>query len=134
MANRVFVDSNVLLYTVADNETKALRAYEIIDDRPLISVQVLNEFTNVAHKKYKLNWTDVRDGLEHITDCCEVLPLTLGVHVKAVEIAEKNLINIFDANIVAAAELSGCEVLYTEDLNHGQKIGRILICNPFKAA
>ncbi len=130
--NRIFVDSNILLYTVANDERKALRAYELIDQRPLISVQVLNEFTSVARKKYKLSWPDVRDGLEHITDFCEVLPLTLGVHIKAIEIADKNLINIYDANIVAAAELAGCDVLYTEDLSHGQKIGRVSIVNPFK--
>ena len=131
MANKFFVDSNVLLYTIANDETKALRAYDIIDQGPFISVQVLNEFTNVARKKYKLNWNDVRDGLEHVKDCCEVLPLTFGVHLKAVEIAERNLINIYDANILAAAELAGCEVLYTEDMNDGQRIGRVTIRNPF---
>ena len=40
---------------------------------------------------------------------------------------------MYDALIVAAAELAGCDVLYTEDLNHGQRIGRVVVRNPFKA-
>ena len=131
VADRVFVDSNVLLYTVDEFEDKAQRAYEILDQNPVITVQVLNEFANVALRRYRLPWDDVRDGLEHITECCEVLPLSHGIHVKALEIAEANLIGIYDANIVAAAELSGCTVLYTEDLNHSQQIGSVFIRNPF---
>ena len=119
------------MYTVEDDEAKARRANEILDLKPMTSVQTLNEFANVALNKFKLSWEDVRDGLEHVTECCEILPVTWGVHIKALEIAENHLINIFDANIIAAAELSGCDVLYTEDLNDGQRIGRVTIRNPF---
>ncbi|NJM29200.1 MAG: PIN domain-containing protein [Rhizobiales bacterium] len=129
--SRAFVDSNVLLYTIDDDEAKALRAYEIMDEGPLISVQVLNEFTNVARKKFKLDWPDVRDGLEHIRECCEILPLNLGVHLRAIEIAEANRIGVYDACLVAAADLAGCDVLYTEDMNHGQRIGGVTLRNPF---
>jgi predicted nucleic acid-binding protein len=134
VASRVFVDSNVLLYSVGTDETKAARSYEVMDENPLISVQVLNEFANVARKKHKLDWPEVNDALEHVRECCEVLPLVVGVHIKAVEIAEANLIGVYDACIVAAADLAGCNVLYSEDLNHGQRIGRVEIRNPFVAS
>jgi predicted nucleic acid-binding protein len=119
------------LYTVGEDEAKAHRAYEIMDTGPLISVQVLNEFANVARKKHKLDWTEVRDGLEHVRECCEVLPLNIAVHLKALEIAEANRVGIYDACIVAAAQIAGCDTLYTEDLNHGQRIGGVTIRNPF---
>jgi predicted nucleic acid-binding protein len=121
----------VLLYTVENDEAKARRAYEIMDEGPLITVQVLNEFANVARKKFKMDWSDIRDGLEHIRECCEVLPLNLNVHLKAVEFAEANQIGIYDACLAAAADLAGCDTLYTEDLNDGQRIGGVTIRNPF---
>ena len=131
MADVAFVDSNVLVYAVGPDLAKARRATEILDMGPLISVQVLNEFANVTRKKLKLDWSIVRDGLELITECCEILPLTHGVHLKAMEIAEATLVSVYDANIIAAAELAGCSVLYTEDLNHSQQIGSVFIRNPF---
>ena len=57
----------------------------------------------------------------------------MPLHGRAVEIAEQHLLGMYDALIVAAAELAGCDVLYTEDLNHGQRIGRVVVRNPFKA-
>ncbi len=129
---RFFVDSNVLLYIVEKHEVKAAKAIALLDQRPTISVQVLNEIVNVSRKKFKLDWQAVGTALELITDSCEVLPVNLGVHVKAVETAEANLLNIYDANLVAAAELSGCDILYSEDMNDGQRIGRVTIRNPFK--
>ncbi len=65
---KVFVDSNVLVYTVGPDLAKAQRANEIMDLQPLVTVQVLNEFVNVTRKKLKLDWIVVRDGLEHITE------------------------------------------------------------------
>jgi predicted nucleic acid-binding protein len=59
------------------------------------------------------------------------LALTVETHALAVQIAEEAMIDIYDANIVAAAELAGCDTLYTEDLNAGQRIGGVTIRNPF---
>lgn len=134
MENSCFADSNVLLYIVGDDERKAQRALEVLALKPCISVQVLNEFANVSRKKWKLDWDKIRTGLETIQEYCAVLPLDLGVHQKALEIAEANLLGLYDSLIIAAAELSGCDVLYTEDMNHGQRIGRVTLRNPFMAA
>ena len=41
-------------------------------------------------------------------------------------------ISYWDTLIVAAALLSGCDTLYTEDLNHGQRYGEVLVLNPFR--
>jgi predicted nucleic acid-binding protein len=128
---RFFIDSNVLLYTFGHDAKKLGKAKDLVNQRPIISVQTLNEFANVCRKKFKLEWADISAGLETAKSLCDVVPLTIDVHEKAAEFASLNRIGIYDANIVAAAELSGCEVLYTEDLSHGQRIGRVLIQNPF---
>ena len=133
METKFFIDSNVLLYTLGHDARKLGKAKDLVNQRPVISVQTLNEFANVCRKKFKLEWADTSAGLETAKSLCDVVPLTIAGHERAVEIASLNRIGIFDANIIAAAELSGCNVLYTEDLNHGQKIGRVSIVNPFVA-
>lgn len=132
MKTKIFIDSNVLLYTLGQNALKAERAVSIVDASPCISVQVLNEFTNVARKKLKLDWSVIKIGLMNATANCHVVSMTLETHQRAVEFAEINLLKIYDANIIAAAVLAGCDMLYTEDMNHGQRVGGVLIQNPFK--
>ncbi len=68
---------------------------------------------------------------EPIKAACEIVSISFETHELAFDIARRTGLNIFDANIVAAAELSGCDVLYTEDLNEGQRIGSVTIRNPF---
>lgn len=131
MASKFFIDSNILLYTVGSDATKADRANRLMDEKPTISVQVLNEFVNVGRKKLKLEWNMIEVGLAHARVYCEVMPLLLETHIRAVELATRNKIGIYDANIIAAAEMAGCNVLYTEDMSHGQRIGGITIRNPF---
>lgn len=56
-----------------------------------------------------------------------VLPVDL-----AIEITDRYQLSYFNALIVAVARLSGCEILYSEDLNHGQDYGGIRAENPFR--
>ena len=128
---RRFVDSNVLLYWAAAGDEKAEIAERILLEGPNVSAQVLNEIVSVLRRKHKMNWPKVETILETVKELCPVEPLTLLTHERGVEIASVTGIRIYDACIVAAAELSGCDVLYTEDMNHGQRIGRVSIRNPF---
>jgi predicted nucleic acid-binding protein len=128
---RIFIDSNILLYLISGETPKAETAETIVHKGACISVQVLNEFAAVARRKYKRSWDDVSNVLGLVKANCEVMPLTLETHERALEIAQETTLRIYDACIVAAAELAGCDVLLTEDLNHGQRIGSITIRNPF---
>ncbi len=128
---RVFADSNILLYSIGPDSAKAARANAVLLQGPVISVQVLNEFLRVGTRKFKLSLRDALIALKPAKIACEIVPLTLETHERAAEIAFGHLINIFDANIIAAAELADCDVLYTEDMNRGQRIGRVEIRNPF---
>jgi predicted nucleic acid-binding protein len=134
VANEFFIDSNVFLYAVSPHTAKAERAIELLRMKPTISVQVLNEFVNVSRKKLKLDWLDVEKGLAAAKSLCSVVAIDLETQMRSVELSQANRIGIYDANIIAAAELAGCDVLYTEDMSHGQRIGRVTIQNPFVAA
>jgi predicted nucleic acid-binding protein len=53
-----FFDTSVLLYAASGDPAKADRAEELIGAGGLISVQVLNEITNVARRKMGMSWTE----------------------------------------------------------------------------
>jgi predicted nucleic acid-binding protein len=128
---KFFLDSNVLVYLVGDDPEKAAKAEQLLRQEHTISVQVLNEFARVARYKLKIEWPIVEETLAAAKEFCNVVPLTLDVHTRAIDLCKNHMISIFDANIVAAAEFANCEILYSEDLGHGQKIGRIGVVNPF---
>jgi predicted nucleic acid-binding protein len=125
-----FFDTNILLYAL-DTGTKSLRANELIAGGGVVSVQVLNEFLDVARRKLKLDPVSAVSFLNQLVNELEIVDLTRPMQKRAVEIMLTTNTGTYDANIIAAAELSGCDVLYTEDLSHGQKIGRVAIVNPF---
>jgi predicted nucleic acid-binding protein len=127
-----FFDSNVLLYLLSSDTAKADRAESLISLGGHISVQVLNEFAAVATRKSRMNHAEIRDVLAPIRAVCTVHPLSLETHDCGLQIAERYRLSIYDAMIVAAAQLAGCKTLFTEDLQHGMRIGRSLrIHNPF---
>jgi predicted nucleic acid-binding protein len=59
------------------------------------------------------------------------VPLTIASHEKAVEVAKRSQLSIYDANIVASAILSGAGVLLSEDMQNGMNIESLTIQNPF---
>ena len=128
-----FFDTNVLLYLLSANEKKADRVEEILTPGSTISVQVLNEFASVAMRKLGMKAAEVREALDPIKTICTVVPLTVLIHQRGLQVAERYGISIYDALIVAAALDADCVTLYTEDLQHGQVIDRTLtITNPFR--
>ena len=132
---RIFFDTNVLLYRINAADPRQSRARALTDAGGLISVQSLNEFTNVARRKLKLDWDAVDRQLRALRLLCgEVLPVTDAVQRQAVELARRYGFAIYDANIVACAQIAKCDILYSEDMQDGQRIGGLTIRNPFSAA
>lgn len=130
-ADRLFIDTNVVLYLVSNDRFKADRADELVNAGAATSVQVLNECVAVSRRKWKLPWQEVRELLGYLHSSCRIVPLSVPTHERAVDIAEVTGIRIYDALLIAAAEDAGCETLLTEDLNAGQRIGGVTIRNPF---
>lgn len=129
---KVFLDTNVLLYLLSADASKADRAEWLLEQGGIISVQVLNEFASVATRKLGLSWAEATEILQTIQTCCTVQPLTLETHQRGLALAERYQLPLYDAMIAASALLAGCEVLYTEDFQDGQKIeGKLKVENPF---
>jgi predicted nucleic acid-binding protein len=127
-----FFDTNVVLYLLSADAAKADRAEELLALGGTISVQVLTEFAAVASRKLRMPWTEVREVLAQVRAVCEVAPLTIETHDRALHVASRYGLSIYDAQIVAAALLAGCKTLHSEDMQHGQVIERQLtIRNPF---
>lgn len=129
-----FIDSNIVLYLLSGDATKADRAETILQAGGIVSVQVLNEVASVCLRKLKMTWDEVDTVLLAVKAACDVQPLTLASHEKAVELARRFKLSLYDANIVATAVLCGAEVLLSEDMHSGLLIDGLAIRNPFTGA
>lgn len=79
-----------------------------------------------------MNWQEIRENLDVIRKICRLVPVDARTHDRALEIAERYGFSGYDALIVAAALLAGCDTLYSEDMQAGQRIDRQLaVVNPF---
>lgn len=130
----VFLDSHVILYLLSGDAAKADAAETLLGQLPTISVQVLNEVTSVCQRKLKLNWPETLALLNAIKAHCKIVPLTVGTHAKALEVAQQHRLAFYDAHIVAAAIESGAHTLMSEDIHHGTSIQGVRIQNPFAGA
>jgi len=127
-----FYDTNIVLYLLSSETAKADTAEALIADGGHVSVQVLNEFANVATRKIGMTWAGLADVLGAVREVCQVHPLSIDTHDRARAIAERYGFAFYDALIIAAALLADCEILYSEDLQSGQKIeGQLTFRNPF---
>lgn len=132
--NSVFFDSNVLIYALIEGESRQTAASRLLATGGTVSVQVLNEFATVAHRKLKLSWPEAETALAALrTLCAAPLPLTLTTHEAALALASRYGFAFYDALIVASALEAGCPTLFSEDMQDGQVIeGRLTIRNPFR--
>lgn len=129
--SKPFIDSNIVLYLLSGDAAKADRAQAIVAAGAVISIQVLNEVTSVCLRKLKMPWPEIDALLLAVKTACDVVPLTLASHEKAVAVAKRFQMSFYDANIVASALLSGAGVLLSEDMHSGLSIDDLVIQNPF---
>ncbi len=126
-----FFDSNVLLYLVSEEPGKADLAERLLAEGGTISVQVLDEFASVASRKFRKPMRDIRTVLNAIRSFCIVKAAGIETHELGLDIAERYKYSVYDSMLVAAALKAGCTTFYSEDLHNGQKIGGLMVRNPF---
>jgi predicted nucleic acid-binding protein len=137
MTVRPFLDTNVLLYSLdlqtgTSRNLRAEKAEQILSLGGVLSVQVLNEFADVASRKMKLSWEKIAGFLQIFELLCgRAVPLTAETHEKALGISKRYGYRIYDSAILAAAIEAGCTTLLTEDMQHGQVVEGVRIENPF---
>ena len=133
MPDSRFFDTNILIYAFAAGDPRSARAEALVAGGGVIGVQVLNEFTNVTRRKLRWQWEQIEAALAVIEELLGAArPLTSAIHARAVVLARDHDLSFYDALIVAAALDAGCEVLFSEDLQHGQKFGALKVENPFR--
>ena len=135
-----FVDTNVLLYAISKDPAERQKAEIAIDilDSPLeqlaLSVQVLQEFyvqaTRVS-RQGALPHRLAEDYLDH-WQALRVQDTTFAVFRSAVASSRRFGISYWDAAIIEAARMMGCETVLSEDLNDGQMYGGVRVRNPFR--
>ena len=129
---KAFIDTNILIYLLSEDSNKADRAESIVRAGGTINVQVLNELANVTHRKLAMSWMEINELLSLIRSLCSIESLTIETHDLGKFIAERYKLSVYDAMIVAAALLGGCETLYSEDMQDGLLVdNQLRICNPF---
>jgi predicted nucleic acid-binding protein len=139
MRGRYFIDTNVFVYEVdASSEGKSKIAKRLIEDaleegNACISTQVMREFINVTGFKIK-NKLSLQETERYVETVLEPLLVAIppAQHcLHAMALAKRYQLSFYDAMIVAAAELMQCDTIYSEDMQHGMKMGRVTIQNPF---
>ena len=136
MATRSFIDTNVLVYAEASDAPLKQRAaltllkglYE--EGLGVLSTQVLQEYCNVALKKLKLPAQYVRAQLD-LYEQFEVVQVTPAIIRAGLDLHQTRSASFFDAIVLASAHASGCNVIWTEDMNVGELVNGVRIANPF---
>jgi predicted nucleic acid-binding protein len=126
-----FFDTNILVYAQQAGG-KADRARALLAGGGKLSVQVLNEFTAVSRRKQGKEWREIGEAISDLLALVDPpLALTLDLHAAARALAEEHRLSFYDALIVVSAIEAGCNVLYSEDMQHSRTIGELAIANPF---
>lgn len=139
MSDRAFLDTNIFVYSFDGSApqkakvAKRLIAEALQRGSGLISYQVVQEFLNVAMKRFTPVFS-ADDGERYFLTVFRPL---LAVHSspvlyqQALRFKERYRLAWYDSLIVAGAVESGCQTLFTEDLQHGMKVEGLEVKNPF---
>lgn len=134
MPDKVFIDTNVLIYGYSEDEPdKRQRAIDCVrSGEAWISTQVLNETINVLKRKFSLSYSQIRDAVQEVSKGFPIILVSVNTIEMALNLAERYQYSYFDSLILASALEAGCQILYSEDLQDGQRIeNQLMIVNPF---
>jgi len=141
MADRIMVDTNVLLYAYDRSESKKQpRAFAVLDglaahDLGVLSSQVLAEFFVNATRKLQppLTIEEAYDRIENYLLAWEILDITGPIVLEAARGARTHQMAYWDAQIWATARMNQITVVFSEDFGSGTVIEGVRIVNPFDA-
>jgi predicted nucleic acid-binding protein len=126
-----FIDTNILIYAQSAG-AKSDIARDVMLAGGVISVQVLNEFAAVLRRKFHQDWPEIAAAVADVRAALDpVRAVAVDTHEAALALARDNRLGFYDALIVAAALEARCDLLLTEDMQAGRRIGELAIVNPF---
>ncbi len=139
MNDKFFLDTNIFVYSFDDlNQAKKQKAGSLINKAlkrgiGIISTQVIQEFFNVALHKFENPFT-IQDSKSYLDTVllplCEIYP-DIDYYKTGLDLHTTTGYSFYDALIITAAQRSDCNILYSEDLQDGHRIGKLTIINPF---
>jgi predicted nucleic acid-binding protein len=140
MSDRYFVDTNILMYahdTAAGD--KHVRAKALVEDlwenrSGVVSTQVLQELAVNLRRKAKKP-LDPKATRDIVSDYLAWQVVVNGGDsiLEALDLEVRYQVSFWDALVVQAAQVSGAEILYSEDLSDGQTYGTVRVINPLLA-
>jgi predicted nucleic acid-binding protein len=140
MSDRSFFDTNVLGYSLDDRDSvKMATAIRLLSEAAdtgtgVISYQVIQEILNIAFGRFRPPMSTGYGAIyvERLLEDFEVSRWSPALVQRAIALRERNKFSWYDSLIVAAALEAKCDVLYTEDLQDGQRIEGLQVVNPFR--
>lgn len=140
MNARFFLDTNVFIYQFDDREPeKTSRASQLVDAaiasrRGVVSYQVVQEFFSVGFSRFEipLSKSDAEEYFSLVFKPLLAVHSSPALFLEALRIHAEHRFSWYDSLIVAAAQQADCSLLYTEDMQHGRRVGDLRIENPFR--
>ncbi len=133
MNHKSFIDTNIWIYAHLENDDeKNNQALTLLDSLSelAISTQVLNEYYSVM-LKYKIADEIIQDNINVIIEASNVALIEISTLQLAHKIRLQNGFSYWDSLMIASAIQNNCTILYSEDLQHQQKIQTLTVINPF---
>jgi len=139
MNAKFFLDTNIIVYAFDQSfPGKARIAQRLVadgaaDKQAIISYQVVQEFINVALRGFRVTLPKAELESFVLTALFPMMaiPSSPSLIVEGLRLQGTNQLAWYDSLIVAAALQGGCEILYSEDMQHGRRFGDLVIQNPF---
>lgn len=132
----VFFDTNVLVYcTDTQAPDKQARARSLVVQATaagelVLSTQVLIELFHVLTRKQKMPAATAQVLIQAYANG-PVIDSDVELVATAIETSIRHQLSIWDAMVIAAAQRAQAQMLYTEDLTHGQRFDSLTVVNPF---
>ena len=113
---RAFAATNIIVYAQSDDGAKSAQAVALLEARIVISTQVVNEAVSVLTRKHGFTLADAHAIAADLLLACEVVPLDSHTIREAIRLAARYQFSHWDALIVAAAVIAGCNTLVQRGL------------------
>jgi predicted nucleic acid-binding protein len=140
MNGRFFLDTNIFVYSF-DRTAKAKSQFAaqlikqaLTTQKGMISFQVVQEFLNVALRRFSppMPAADAEQYLNSVLHPLVAVHSSNRLYGEALHLQNRYQLSWYDSLIVGAAIHAECDLLLTEDLQHGQKFGTLHVENPFR--
>lgn len=139
MSDRFFLDTNIFVYSFDRSApAKARKSEDLIikaleTQKGVVSYQVVQEFFNVALKRFSqpMRVADAEQYLGTVFRPLLSVHSSASLYGEALRLQSRTRLSWFDSLIISAAIQANCDLVFSEDLQNGQRFGNLRVENPF---